>query len=182
MLPLDLTDKKMSTVIFRTALPEDASLWARTRQKAWAATYRGIYPDDWIDNYDYAGKAAKDYDNLNNPDISSYLAMDGDSCIGYFSYGPTEQEEFYLRNLYFLPGYQGMGLGRKVFELLRSDCRKAGYSGFYVHCNYHNHAARGFYEKMGGKFTDFNGFHENKAEDQCRYDYTITADEPEGER
>ncbi len=171
----------MGEVIFRRAVPEDAPLWAATRQKAWAATYRGIYPDSWIDSYDYAGKTAKDRESLSDPTIISYLAMDEDACIGYFSYGATEQGEFYLRNLYFLPGYQGIGLGKKAFSFLREDCLKAGFTAFYIHCNYHNLPARAFYERMGGKLTGNNGFHENKAEDQCRYDYTITAQMPEGE-
>ena len=172
----------MGTVVFRRALPEDAYLWATTRQKAWAATYRGIYPDDWIDNYDLAGKTAKDRKNLDDPAIISYVAMDEELCVGYFSYGPTENGAFYLRNLYFLPGYQGMGLGRRAFSCLQNDCIRLGFSEFYVHCNYHNLPARRFYEHMGGIYTGNNGFHENKAEDQCRYDYRITDLCPEGER
>jgi len=27
---------------------------------------------------------------------------------------------------------------------------------------------------MGGRYTGHNGFHENKAEDQCRYEYDLT--------
>lgn len=35
-----------SKVTFKKAEPTDAPLLAATRQKAWAATYRGIYPDE----------------------------------------------------------------------------------------------------------------------------------------
>ena len=41
-----------SKVTFKKAEPTDAPLLAATRQKAWAATYRGIYPDEMIDQYD----------------------------------------------------------------------------------------------------------------------------------
>lgn len=163
----------MSGIQFRRAVPADAPLLASTRQRAWASTYRGIYPDAWIDNYDYAGKLASDRANLENPEISSFLVMDGEVCAGYFSYGPTETGEIYLRNLYLLPPWKGKGLGRRVLRQLAEYCAARGCAGFYVHCNYHNHKARGFYEKMGGKLVGNNGFHQNKAEDQCRYDFTL---------
>lgn len=182
MLPLVSNDKTMDNVVFRRAVPEDAFLWASTRQKVWETTYRGIYPNEWIDNYDLPTKMAKDRENLENPDVISYVAMDGDRCVGYFSYGPVDGGEFYLRNLYFLLDYQGKGLGKLAFSYLQKDCIRLGYSGFYVHCNYHNLPARRFYVHMGGVYAGNNGFHKNKAEDQCRYNYTITAMLPEGER
>lgn len=39
-------------VEFRRASPEDARLLAETRRRAWDTTYRGIYPDAMIDEYD----------------------------------------------------------------------------------------------------------------------------------
>ena len=40
------------SVEFRRASPEDARLLAETRRRAWDTTYRGIYPDAMIDEYD----------------------------------------------------------------------------------------------------------------------------------
>ena len=41
------------SVEFRRASPEDARLLAETRRRAWDTTYRGIYPDAMIDEYDW---------------------------------------------------------------------------------------------------------------------------------
>ena len=164
----------MENIVFRRADVRDAGLWSALRQKAWAATYRGIYPDDWIDNYDYAGKEHRDRESLSNPDIFSFLVMDGEKYAGYFSYGPVENGEFYLKKLYLLPEYQHKGLGSRIMAQLRADCLRLGYNRFYCHCNYHNLPARGFYEKTGGRLVSIDGFYENKAQDQCRYDFDLT--------
>lgn len=164
----------MDRIVFRPADARDAKLWAQTRQKAWAATYRGTYPDSWIDQYDYAEKEQQDAQRLADPTIFSFLVMDGEACAGYFSYGPTAAGEFYLRSLYLLPGYQGRGLGRRIMAQLRADCARLGFQGFYCNCNQHNYPARGFYEKMGGRLSSIDGGHRNKAENQCRYDFSLT--------
>ncbi len=164
-------------ITIRRATPADAGLWAATRQKAWAATYRGIYPDSWIDQYNLAERTAGDRKKLSDPQVQSFLVMDGETCAGYFSYGPTPAGEFRLHSLYLLPAYQRQGLGRRIFCQLAADCRKEGFSGFYANCNYYNHPARGFYLRMGGKLTAIDGFYENKAQDQCQYDYDLTKGE-----
>lgn len=165
----------MDGIIFRPASACDARLWAETRQRAWSATYRGIYPDSWIDQYDYAGKEQFDAGRLADPNIFSFLVMDGETCAGYFSYGPVAAGAFYLRSLYLLPEYQGRGLGRRIFAHLRAACFRLGYPGFYCHCNAHNTPARGFYAHMGGILVSIDGGHKNKAEDQCRYEFSLTA-------
>ena len=43
-----------STVVFRRTQEEDAAVIAKLRQEIWSTTYRGIYPDDMIDQFDYA--------------------------------------------------------------------------------------------------------------------------------
>lgn len=164
----------MGEIHFRPANPGDAQLWAVTQQKAWAATYRSIYPDACIDHYDYPKKEGQDHRNLSDPEISSYLVMDGAQCAGYFSYGPTSAGEFYLKSLYILPPYQGRGLGREIFRQLRADCSGLGFTGFYCHCNQHNLPARDFYVHMGGRLVCIDGGHANRAEDQCRYEFDLT--------
>ena len=47
-------------IVFRKATPEDAPLLAATRPKVWATTYRGIYSDEMIDNYDLSYYTARD--------------------------------------------------------------------------------------------------------------------------
>ena len=165
-------------IALRPARSEDAPLLARTRQKAWAATYRGIYPDEWIDAFDFARHTEKDRRRIENPENRVYLAMDGDDCVGYAYFGPLTRGQYKdfqicLNSLYFLPGYQGQGLGRRIFALLTAECRRRGIDKFFCGCNAHNRAARAFYEHMGGILGKTDTGHENRAEDQVYYEFHL---------
>ena len=76
------------SVEFRRASPEDARLLAETRRRAWDTTYRGIYPDAMIDEYDLEAHTARDAARIADPANAVFLAMDGAECVGYFTYGP----------------------------------------------------------------------------------------------
>lgn len=47
-------------LFIRRASVTDAELLAETRRSAWDATYRGIYPDAWIDEYDLAEQTQRE--------------------------------------------------------------------------------------------------------------------------
>ncbi len=167
-------------IIFRRAGTADAALLSRTRQKAWAATYRGIYPDEWIDNYDFAAQQARERARLEDPEYHAYAAMDMDKavCAGYFSYGPPLHGAYKdfalcLNSLYFLPEYQRRGLGSRVFALLRQRARENGLDRFFCGCNLHNRPARRFYEAMGGRIGRTDGGHPNRAEDQVYFEFYL---------
>ena len=55
-------------VEFQLAQVSDAPILAATRQKVWDATYRGIYPDEMIDQYDMALFTAKDRTRISDPE------------------------------------------------------------------------------------------------------------------
>ena len=74
------------SVEFRRASPEDARLLAETRRRAWDTTYRGIYPDAMIDEYDLEAHTARDAARIADPANAVFLAMDGAECVGYFTY------------------------------------------------------------------------------------------------
>ena len=74
-------------LFIRRAAVTDAELLAETRRSAWDATYRGIYPDAWIDEYDLAEQTQRERARLEQTDYMAYLVMDGGQCAGYFSYG-----------------------------------------------------------------------------------------------
>ena len=168
-------------VIFRKANISDAPILANTRRKVWDATYRGIYPDAMIDDYEYEAHLARDEKRITDPKNTVWLAMDGETCVGYLYVGPCgygryKDFDFCLNSLYFLPPYQGRGLGRTAFALAAAECRRRGYDKFFCGCNAHNHRARGFYEHMGGVLGRENTGHENKAEDQVYYEFDLASE------
>lgn len=60
---------------FRRGVSGDEMTIALTRQKAWAATYRGIFPDELIDRFDYAWHIERDEKRLGDPDFYALLGM-----------------------------------------------------------------------------------------------------------
>lgn len=164
-------------IYFKRATYDDLLVLSQTRQKVWATTYRGIYSDKMIDQFDYAWSMARDRRRMEDPKQEFYLVMDDDACVGYFYYGTPHVDykdfAFCLNALYFLPQYRGRGLGRRVFEVIKDACRQRGINKFFNGCNVHNLPAQGFYRKMGGVVGRVDDGHTNKAEDQMYFEYYL---------
>ncbi len=162
----------------RKAFPSDAALLAATRRIVWQETYRGIYPDAMLDAYDLDFYTRRDAARIADPQQHFYLFLEGEQCVGYFSYGPGNfgpYKDFTLclNNLYIRKSYQGYGLGKLAFTHIRQFCQGAGISKFYCGCNAHNHPAIAFYRHMGGIPGDVPEFHENKADDIIHFEFYL---------
>ena len=165
-------------VEFRRAAASDARTLTETRQKVWATTYRGIYPDEMIDQYDYARHSVRDAQRISDPENDVFLAWDGEQCVGYFYYGPCgygtyRDFDLCLNSLYVLPEYRRMGLGSRVFAQLRQVCRERGLTKFFCGCSCHNLPAQAFYRKMGGIVGEVHDGHADKAEDILYFEFYL---------
>lgn len=160
-------------IIFQSAVPGDALAIIKTRQKCWDATYRGIYPDDVIDGFDYAWHLKAEQKRLSNPNFHCWMVMDEMACVGYVSCGPMKDGRFRLHSLYLLPAYQKKGLGRRMFEMVKMFCKEAGYGKMYLDCHPENKNALAFYQHMGGIVSVLDTGHENKQEDSCTIEYWV---------
>ena len=163
-------------ISFCRAQAQDAALLSRTRQKAWDACYRGIYPNARIDQYDFAAHEKCDLARILSAEQQVFLMMDATSCAGYFYYGPPEHGAYRdfvlcLNALYILPAYQHRGLGRRVFGHVSNVCRERRLAGFFCGCNLHNLPARRFYEARGGKIGQISAGHACRADDQVYYEF-----------
>lgn len=117
---------------FRRGVPGDGALIAATRQKYWATTYRGIFPDEAIDSFDYAWHAARDEKRLIAPRFFYELILDGEKCVGYFSYGEVKGGAygdfcFRLQSTYLLKEYRGRAIGKRMMDPVFDACRGAGF-------------------------------------------------------
>ncbi len=150
----------------RKAVAGDGVRIASTRQKVWDATYRGIYPDEMIDQFSLDWHAARDEKRIADKDVQSYLVLDGDSCVGYYVFGDvTHSGEFWLMSLYLLPQYQGRGLGKRIMQVIADYARNQGCRNMFLYCDPQNTNALGFYAHLGGKVVAEDIGHENAYED-----------------
>ena len=162
----------------RRASAQDAHLVTQTRRIVWDETYRGIYPDEMIDCYDYDQRYALDFALIASDDHRYYLFMDGDICAGYMSFGPYnygtyKDFELCLNNLYFRKSYQGKGLGKQALRILYSYAADYGFAKFFCGCNLHNTNAQGFYRHSGGVPGEISSGAGNKSDDIIFFEFYL---------
>ena len=141
------------------------------RQQAWASTYRGIYPDEMIDQFDYDWHREKDLLRLRNPEYRNwFISVDGER-IGYLIL--RHGGSMLLQSLYLLPRAQKEGVGRQAFQFIRQYCLDNSISVFRCHCHPVNNSAVGFYEKMGGVIVDRDEDNEERWQDSVIFEFSV---------
>lgn len=133
---------------FTPAHPGDEHTIGHLRQQCWAATYRGIYPDDMIDHFDYVWHAERDLARIASDRYEVYLIEDGNQPVGYMNIEHGTPPLLY--SLYLLPSHQRRGIGKAAFAHMRQLCQTQGQPFFLCHCQPENSAAIAFYHRMGG--------------------------------
>ena len=137
-----------SLVRFEPATEDDAQTIIKLRKQVWATTYRGLYPDSMIDEFDYAWHLEKELQRIRHPEYRVYRIVKKDCDIGYLTTRKTDV--VMLQSLYILEEYQHQGVGRMAFDFVKQYCSENGADSFVCHCLPENRNARKFYEKMGG--------------------------------
>lgn len=141
-------------VSIRHAKPADAQALSNVFESAWREAYRGIIPGVTLEKM-LTRRGPRWWRSTVTRGRPLVVIDLGQGVAGYISYGrcrdrslPAEGEidEFYL-----LPEYQGLGLGRRLFQAVRNDLRDKGMSRVAVWALEDNERACTFYERMGGR-------------------------------
>lgn len=157
------------TISFVPAHGEDAGAIASLRQRIWDTTYRGIYPDEVIDHFDFPWHTECSLQWIRSRDFHVFLIKDDDRAIGYFIF--RHRKAVHLQSLYLLPDYQRRGIGTMAFSMLKNYCANK-VSTFTCYCNPQNRNAIAFYRQMGGVVVASDTGHENPQEDQITYRFS----------
>lgn len=159
----------------RLARVEDCTELSKLKHDTWNETYRGIYSDEKIDNYDYEKNKKKFIDLINNPGIKLYVVEVNNKIVGYMDYGtPIRSFKDYKQEiglLYLLKEYQRNGIGKELFNLASSKIFDSGYNEFFISCNKYNQNAIDFYTKMGGELVEIDEDEEDKSYPQVKFLY-----------
>ena len=141
-------------VSIRHAKPADAEALSNVFESAWREAYRGIIPGVTLEKM-LTRRGPRWWRSTVTRGRPLVVIDLGQGIAGYISYGrcrdrslPAEGEidEFYL-----LPEYQGLGLGRRLFQAVRNDLRDKGMNKVAVWALEDNERACAFYERMGGR-------------------------------
>lgn len=134
---------------FIPATENDAIAIVELRKQIWSTTYRGIYPDCMIDNFDYTWHKEKELQRIRRSDYAVYLITIDNLNIGYLTTRKTDI--ITLQSLYIVDEYQHQGIGKQAFDFIVKYCKENNAHTFICHCVPENRNARLFYEKMGGR-------------------------------
>ena len=146
----------MSTlsIDIRRARIDDAAGIAAVHDAAWRNAYRGILPgldlERMVERRGPAwwGKAIRRHV------LVLVLEVDG-LIVGYATLGPSRMRTLPYKGeiyeIYLLPEYQGLGLGRRLFQSARRMLGDLKFDGLAVRALRSNGTAIGFYRRLGGR-------------------------------
>lgn len=141
-------------MIVREAVASDAKGMAKVHVDSWRTTYKGVVPDDYLDNLSY-----QERENIWNQAIPRggvYVAEVDGKVVG-FANGGKERSGNYadydgeLYAIYILKEYQGQGIGKELMTAVANHLVRQGYSNMLV-IVLEDNPAKHFYESTGAKY------------------------------
>ena len=143
-------------ITIRAAHSRDAAEIARIHVEAWRDTYAALLPADYLARMDSRMEAAR-WGRAASHRMENTLVADADGEVaGYAIIGPARGQytdptgEIYA--LYIETDWRERGIGRALVEAAFDRFRKRGMTQAIIWCLEGNFAARGFYERCGGRF------------------------------
>lgn len=158
-------------VMFSAATDVNTAAIVDLRHRIWGTTYRGIYPDQMLDDFACDWHREQELRRLHDPKYAVYLIRKERQNIGYLTI--HRGDVVTLQSLYIVSEYQQQGIGRCAFDLVAAHCRERGVSSFVCHCVPQNHNARKFYERMGGVVIGEDLGNEESWQDSILYRFTL---------
>lgn len=156
---------------FILADEDGAKTISELRHEIWCTTYRGIYSDERIDNYDYEEHRQRDLQRIRDTSYRVYLIVNDGEPISYLYFSTFETVN--IQSLYIRQEYQRQGIGRQAFALIGEYCGAHGFDKFICNCNSHNYLAQDFYRLMGGTVIKRNEGHNDKYDDQITFEFYV---------
>ena len=149
----------MDTTIRRARL-EDAEGITRAHLQSWRSSYRGLLPGEYLDGLDFEQRLEGWRQGLVQAGAAVFVAVEPgrERIVGFCAVGrnrgapeslPDYQGELY--SIYLMEEAKGRGVGRALFQRGADWLRGNGLVPFVLWVLKGNDAARGFYERLGGR-------------------------------
>lgn len=141
----------------RHARPADAGLLAAIHAASWQATYRGILPDEFLDDEVSNERAAFWHARMHAPDDGRRLVqiaeLEGEA-VGFVCVERPIGSAWgaLLDNLHALPRHQRIGVGKLLIGAAQDWARACGETQIHLYVLEGNTAAIAFYERQGWQF------------------------------
>lgn len=132
----------------RHAIEQDIPALCQLMTVTWQSTYRGIFPDSFLDNM-VAEKWAVGLQKAIQAE-HYYVAEEDSRLIGMLSWGKAREPQFGQCEIYVinvLPDFQGKGVGQTLLQFALTHLQNS--MPIYLKVVTQNEKARRFYEKQG---------------------------------
>jgi ribosomal protein S18 acetylase RimI-like enzyme len=143
-------------VVVRRAVAEDFDALAAVHVRCWQQTYRGHFPQDYLDALDQAARAAGYRDRFRDgpePGGAFLVSTMADDIVGFINVGPSrdsdQPEAGEVRAVYLLTEFWDRGLGRELMTAGLEVLAGAGFAATTLWVLEGNRRARRFYERGG---------------------------------
>jgi RimJ/RimL family protein N-acetyltransferase len=150
------TDNPVSLRL-RKAVRADAALIARMHAQSWAATYRGLLPDTFLDNEAPVERATHWKKRMEEIDAGEGIVwiaeLDGEPIGFVCLVDPDVHGSVLVDNLHALPGFKGAGAGTAMLAAAQAWALERGARRLHLLVLEGNQAAIGFYESRGWRFS-----------------------------
>ncbi|MEJ8766353.1 GNAT family N-acetyltransferase [Oceanobacillus sp. HCA-5259] len=142
----------------RKANSVDATSIAKVHVDSWRTTYKGIIPDEFLNNLSYEQRTELWKENLARVDNYIVVAENNEGQIIGFA-DAWKRESNIVKNssdltcIYLLEEFQGKGIGRKLLHELFLHFKRLGIEKVFVEVLEEN-KTRYFYEHYGAKLVE----------------------------
>jgi L-amino acid N-acyltransferase YncA len=144
----------------RPAKTEDVPGIARVHVASWCTTYKGIMPDELLDNLSYERRERQWAQVLNGTNTAVpqcvFVAEDSVGQIVGFAHAMLQASlpdyDSELLTIYLLAENQGAGIGKQLFERVTAKLCEFGAKNMLLWVATENMPSVRFYERRGGKF------------------------------
>ena len=144
-------------MLIRKAALEDAAGVAKVQVDSWRTTFKGIVPDDFLENLSYYKRELIWKRAVMENEL--YIVEDENGHVIGFSVGGKERTGNYetysgeLYSIFILKEHQGTGIGRLLVRLVVDELKKKKLTSMLVWVLEENPACQ-FYGALGGKKID----------------------------
>jgi RimJ/RimL family protein N-acetyltransferase len=146
------------TTEIRPATLDDVAAIASIHVQSWQGAYRGMMPQEHLDQLDVVRRERRWTRALTSTDPSEsapLVAIADEQAVGFASIGPTRDPDAdpartgEVRAIYLLPQAWGQGFGRRLMTAALAQLADLGYQAATLWVLKENARARRFYEAAG---------------------------------
>ncbi|HUL29755.1 MAG TPA: GNAT family N-acetyltransferase [Thermodesulfobacteriota bacterium] len=141
-------------VAIRPWQKDDVASIRRITWQSWVATYSSFIPESDLRSYfDVHYTEASLLNMFDDPFTYGFIAEKDHHIAGFIRLLFNRDEgRLYVPSLYFLPGFQGQGMGRRLLGAAEGLARGKGLDRFWIGVMVENRQALAFYRKTGFQF------------------------------